>query len=191
MDTAQLKAFLKPTTKAVILVHLYGSMMDVPKVRQILKDAGREDISIIEDVAQAHGAKWMGKQAGTQARFGCYSFYPHQEYRLHLGDGGGVFSSNAEDAPENPGSPQLWPKGSLQRPVRARGINSRLDEIQAAVLRVKLPNLDTWNRQKSQMVEAYQSGLEGLPVRFPRSPRGVRTWLAPLRHPTRKPLRPG
>jgi len=164
MDTDAAIRAVTEKTKAIIPVHLYGNMVDVRKLQAALGKIGREDIAIVEDVAQAHGATLHGQQAGTLGRFGAFSFYPSKNIGA-LGDAGAVFSSSLEDiqalrALRNYGQKDRY---NAETP---RGINSRLDEIQAAILAVKLHHLDRWLREKATMMARYHTGLSAVPVSF-------------------------
>ena len=170
MDVSQAFRAITPRTKAIIPVHLYGNMVDVYKLREGLVEIGRQDISIIEDVAQAHGAKLSKAKAGTIGRFGAFSFYPSKNIGA-LGDGGAVFCRDRNDMEK---LRMLRNYGQKDRylAVASRGINSRLDEIQAAVLEVKLPNLDRWIDYKSKLMSDYRKELFGLPVTLQRTTAG-------------------
>lgn len=164
MDLNLLRSAIRPQTKAIIAVHLYGNMVAVPKIKEILKKLGREDISIIEDVAQAQGATFHAHQAGTLGRFGAFSFYPTKNLGA-LGDGGAVFCKSREDATlirllHNYG------KDNHQLAKVSRGINSRLDEIQAAILNTRLTLLSKWNLKKAAMMARYRQEYRGLPIEF-------------------------
>lgn len=171
MDLALLERALTKRTKAIVTVHLYGNMVDVPGVKAILARVGREDVSIIEDVAQAQGASIHGQQAGTIGRFGAFSFYPSKNIGA-LGDGGAVFCRQAEDQ-EHVRMLRNYGQKDRYYASLSQGVNSRLDEIQAAILSVKLPKLQTWNRRKDQQIEAYRTEFEGLPLRFQQLTPGV------------------
>lgn len=164
LDSSQLAGALTPRTKAVIAVHLYGNMADINAVAGALQAAGRADIAIIEDVAQAQGARLNGKNAGTIGRFGAFSFYPSKNIGA-LGDGGAVHCSTAADAAtvkdlRNYGQKDRYHAETLH------GINSRLDEVQAAILTEKLPFLDRWNNRKAELMTVYRRELAGLPFVF-------------------------
>lgn len=162
MDASALAAALTPRTKAVIATHLYGQMVDVPAVLGVAQRAG---IPVIEDCAQAHGAALRGRYAGTWGAAGCFSFYPTKNLGA-LGDGGAVVTSDAALA----GRVRLlrqygWT--SQYRSVLPGGRNSRLDELQAAVLRAKLPHLMRWNERRRAIARAYAGGLRQAPLTLP------------------------
>ena len=154
MSTTSFENAISKNTKAVIITHLYGQMADMPS---LLAAAHRVQIPIIEDCAQAHGAKLAGKRAGSWGELGCFSFYPTKNLGA-LGDGGAVVTSNDLLADR---LKQLRQYGweSKYRSIIAGGCNSRLDEIQAAILRVKLPQLDFWNQRRREIAKAYATGI--------------------------------
>ena len=188
IDASKIQAALTPKTRALLAVHLYGSMVDVPAIKKILLESGREDVSIIEDVAQAHGATWITSgissqlssgpesvQAGTQARFGAFSFYPTKNIGA-LGDAGAVFCRSETDLAQLKMLRNYGQKDRYNALV-ARGINSRLDEVQAAVLSIKLPKLAEWNAKKSAQMTRYRTELKGLPLQFQKVPKAcVPAW---------------
>lgn len=155
---------LSPTTRAVIAVHLYGNMADCLAIQAVLHGADRDDVALIEDVAQAQGALLHDRQAGTIGRFGAFSFYPSKNIGA-LGDGGAVCAGDSEDGNR---VKVLRNYGQQDRyhATAPRGINSRLDELQAALLSVKLPHLKAWNRRKALLMDTYRHELDGLPLSF-------------------------
>ncbi len=164
MDLQLLNGAIGAKTKALIAVHLYGNMVSIPEIQKILEALQREDIAIIEDVAQAQGASLGSRQAGTLGNFGAFSFYPTKNLGA-MGDGGAVFSRSERE-------------GNLLRSLRnygqedratvrvARGINSRLDEMQAAILKTRLESLQQRNETKSSMMGHYRKSLADFPVVF-------------------------
>jgi dTDP-3-amino-2,3,6-trideoxy-4-keto-D-glucose/dTDP-3-amino-3,4,6-trideoxy-alpha-D-glucose/dTDP-2,6-dideoxy-D-kanosamine transaminase len=138
--------------RAVIATHLYGRTAAMPA---ILKAAA--GTPVIEDCAQAHGACLDGRPAGTWGALGCFSFYPTKNLGA-LGDGGAVVTSDAGLAARVRGLGQYGWSGKY-RSALAGGRNSRLDEIQAAVLRVKLPRLAGWNRRRLKIAGDYNRAL--------------------------------
>ncbi len=143
-----------PDIKAVVVVHLYGQMADMPA---ILESAKRHDLIVIEDCAQAHGAALDGRKAGTRGDFGCFSFYPTKNLGA-LGDGGAVVTDNAAAAERLSTLRQYgWDE---MRSSQLEGVNSRLDELQAAVLRERLKHLDADNAARRRIAAAYRSGLQ-------------------------------
>jgi dTDP-4-amino-4,6-dideoxygalactose transaminase len=154
--------------KAVIPVHLYGQCADMDVLGQISEE---HSLVIVEDAAQAFGATWRGRLAGTIGQVGCFSFYPSKNLNA-FGDAGAV-STNDEQIADR--VRMLRVHGSRQRYYHDEiGWNSRLDSIQAAVLSVKLKYLEQWNQQRQQHAETYrqlfeQAGFGGSdsPVRLP------------------------
>ncbi|MBC7925708.1 MAG: DegT/DnrJ/EryC1/StrS family aminotransferase, partial [Bryobacteraceae bacterium] len=138
----------RPDLQAVVATHLYGQMEPMPEV---LDAAG--SVPVIEDCAQAHGASLQGRQAGTWGIAGCFSFYPTKNLGA-FGDGGAVITSDAEIAGTIRALRQYGWTAKYASSVQG-GRNSRLDEMQAAVLRAKLPYLDRWNQRRREIAEAY------------------------------------
>jgi dTDP-4-amino-4,6-dideoxygalactose transaminase len=160
LDPEALAAAMGPRVRAVIATHLYGRMCDMPS---ILRAAG--DAPVIEDCAQAHGARLGGRAAGAWGAMGCYSFYPTKNLGA-LGDGGAVVTSDPALA-DRVRSLRQYGWTSRYRSQSARGRNSRLDEIQAAVLRVKLPHLEGWNRRRREIALSYNRLLDGVGLSTP------------------------
>jgi dTDP-4-amino-4,6-dideoxygalactose transaminase len=151
MDVGQVEAAISPRTKAIIAVHLYGQCVDM---QPLLELAGKHNIPIIEDTAQAIGAEDRGRRAGSMGTIGCLSFYPSKN--LGAAGDGGMLVTNDEDHARR--LRMLHVHGEERRYYHAMvGINSRLDEIQAAVLRAKLPHLDGWTEARRQRVQQYQA----------------------------------
>jgi len=152
LDPALLEARITPRTKAIIPVHLYGQTAPMDEINRI---AARHGIAVIEDAAQAHGATWRGRRAGGLGDIGCFSFYPSKNLGA-LGDAGAV-TTNRTDIAERIRSlsnhgriPTLPDRHILQ------GHNHRLDALQAALLSVKLPHLDRWNRARTRIADRYR-----------------------------------
>ncbi|MEY4699850.1 MAG: hypothetical protein RL326_37 [Pseudomonadota bacterium] len=158
------EAALTPRTKAICPVHLYGRVCDMDLVTRFAK---RHNLAIVEDTAQAHGARWNGRRAGTFGDVGCFSFYPGKNLGAY-GDGGAVVM-NAEKLYKQ--VRKLRNYGSeikYQHPEK--GMNSRLDSIQAAVLNVKLGHLETWNEKRWSIAARYTELLtpfQSLGIRLP------------------------
>jgi dTDP-4-amino-4,6-dideoxygalactose transaminase len=149
--------------KAVVVVHLYGhpARMDA-----ILRVAERHGLEVVEDCAQSHGAAWMGRQTGTWGRAAAFSFYPTKNLGA-LGDGGAVVTRDGELAER---VRLLREYGWRERYVsEVSGRNSRLDELQAAVLRVRLRYLERENGMRCRLAQAYDQALQGAGVRLPQS----------------------
>jgi dTDP-4-amino-4,6-dideoxygalactose transaminase len=154
MDPSKLEAAITPRTKVILPVHLYGHPADMEPILEI---AGRHGIPVLEDAAQAHGAEVGGKRAGTLGHAACFSFYPGKNLGAY-GDAGAVVSNDVGFIDQvrqvaNHGS------GAEKYSHLVPGTNSRLDTIQAAVLRAKLLHLDAWNRERTERALAYGSAL--------------------------------
>ena len=144
---------------AVIVTHLYGQLADTDA---IVATASRLGIPVIEDCAQAHGATRAGTRAGAFATIGCFSFYPTKNLGA-VGDGGAVVTSDAALA-SRARSLRQYGWGAKYHVESQGGRNSRLDEIQAAVLNDRLPHLDEWNDARRAIAGSYQERLDGLPL---------------------------
>jgi dTDP-4-amino-4,6-dideoxygalactose transaminase len=156
MDAKQIEAKITPRTKAILPVHLYGQAADM---QPILAIAERHKLLVIEDAAQAHGAKYKEKRVGGLADAGCFSFYPAKNLGA-FGDGGIVITQNAQVAEKlrmlrNYGQREKYHHVFL-------AYNRRLDTIQAAILWVKLKHLDAWNAARRQAAEMYRQELSGI-----------------------------
>ncbi|MBI3180822.1 MAG: DegT/DnrJ/EryC1/StrS family aminotransferase [Myxococcales bacterium] len=164
MDPRCLEAALTLRTRAVVPVHLYGNPAEVLLIAEQLARLGRTDVAVVEDAAQAQGASAAGAMVGTVGRFGAFSFYPTKNCGA-LGDGGAVFARSEADAER---VRELRHYGQKDRglPRHPRALNSRLDELQAAILTVRLGKVSEWNARKARMVQRYRSELGDLPVRF-------------------------
>jgi dTDP-3-amino-3,4,6-trideoxy-alpha-D-glucose transaminase len=150
-----------PRTRAVIAVHLMGSTVDLDPILEITRARG---IRLIEDTAQAHGAWYHGRRAGSMGDFGCFSFYPTKNLGA-WGDGGAVVTPDAELADQ-----VRLLRSHGERPRyhhRVVGMTARLDALQAAILRVKLARLDDWNEARRRLGTALRDGLEGTSVELP------------------------
>jgi dTDP-3-amino-2,3,6-trideoxy-4-keto-D-glucose/dTDP-3-amino-3,4,6-trideoxy-alpha-D-glucose/dTDP-2,6-dideoxy-D-kanosamine transaminase len=139
---------------AVVVTHLYGRMADMPA---ILTAAGA--VPVIEDCAQAHGASWHGRRAGTWGAAGTFSFYPTKNLGA-LGDGGAVVTNDMDTAGRLRALRQYGWTAKYTSSVEG-GRNSRLDELQAAILRAQLPLLDGWNERRREIAAAYGGGRGG------------------------------
>ncbi|MDX6528234.1 MAG: hypothetical protein QOH41_524 [Blastocatellia bacterium] len=156
LDPTRLDAAITSRTKAIIAVHLYGQPADMDAIRAIASPYG---IKVIEDAAQAHGARYKGRRAGSLADAAAFSFYPGKNLGA-LGDCGAVSTNDRELADRiqilrNYGSREKYHN-------EAKGFNSRLDELQAALLRVKLRKLDEWNERRKRIAARYLKALEGV-----------------------------
>ena len=161
MDPAHMEASIGPATRAIVPVHLYGQTADLDPILSI---ARRHGLRVLEDAAQAHGAEYKGRKAGSSGDVGCFSFYPTKNLGA-FGDGGLVATSDADLAER---LKLLREYGWAERYVSStKGTNSRLDEIQAAILRVKLKKLDEWNAIRREHAALYDQLLAGGPVVTP------------------------
>ncbi|MFV9503873.1 MAG: DegT/DnrJ/EryC1/StrS family aminotransferase [Oscillochloridaceae bacterium umkhey_bin13] len=160
LDPATLSAAITPRTKALMPVHLYGRLAAMEPIMAVAQAHG---LAVIEDAAQAHGA-WRMDQAGRPRRAGtwgdlaCFSFYPSKNLGA-LGDAGAI-TTNRPELAERLRRLRMYGWGAKYRTTDLGGRNSRLDEIQAAVLRVKLRHLDAWNAARAERAEWYQTLLQ-------------------------------
>ncbi len=153
IDPKQIEAAISAHTKAIIAVHLYGQPADMQAINAIAK---LHNLKVIEDAAQAHGALYKQQPTGSLADAAAFSFYPGKNLGA-MGDGGAVVT-NDTDIAEKIG--KLRNYGSSKKYQHdIAGVNSRLDEIQAAVLRIKLRYLDENNKQRSKLADLYKSAL--------------------------------
>lgn len=156
-----LETRVSKNTQGVVLVHLYGNMVDIPAIRRGLKEQGLTP-TLIEDVAQATGSRLGEKAAGTLGDFGAFSFYPTKNIGA-LGDGGGVFCANS-NLSERLRMLRNYGQRTRYLAELPRGLNSRLDEMQAAILRVRLAGLDKASGIKDRQMALYRQGLSELPI---------------------------
>ena len=180
-------AAVSPRTKAILPVHLYGHPADLGALGELGRARG---IPVIEDACQAIGAEYQGRRVGALTGVGALSFYPTKNLGA-LGDGGAVVVQEAEVAAR---LRRLRNGGQSDRYRHVVvGVNSRLDEMQAAILRAKLLRLDGWMARRRAIAERYRAGLEGTPVALPREQPGVRSahHLFVVRHPRRDALMKG
>ncbi|KYZ76428.1 erythromycin biosynthesis sensory transduction protein eryC1 [Anaerosporomusa subterranea] len=153
LNPMKLESAITAKTKAVIPVHLYGQPADMDPIKKI---AGRYSLKVLEDSAQAHGAKYKGKRCGGLGDAAGFSFYPGKNLGA-FGDGGAVTTNDAELANT---IRKLRSYGSEKKYVHElQGFNSRLDEMQAAFLRVRLPVLDAWNERRRTVAAFYHDTL--------------------------------
>jgi dTDP-4-amino-4,6-dideoxygalactose transaminase len=166
MSPAALAAAITPRTKAVIPVHLYGHPADLPAIAAEVNSRG---IWLIEDCAQAHGALSQGKPVGSVGKLACYSFYPTKNLGA-LGDGGAVTGNDADLLARVRALREYGWSAAARYVSFVEGMNSRLDELQAAILRVFLQHLDAENAQRRRLAAAYAACLPPgvvLPVEQP------------------------
>ncbi len=182
LDATQLQSALTAKTKAVIAVHLYGQPADLEPIQKFCQD---NQLKLIEDAAQAHGARYRGKRIGSHGDVVTWSFYPGKNLGA-FGDGGAITSNNSSLLEQirilsNYGSPTKYVH-------QVQGFNSRLDTLQACVLRVKLRYLETWNSRRKEIAKMYIQSLNTVQLPF------VPNWADPvwhlfvIRHPNRQAL---
>jgi dTDP-4-amino-4,6-dideoxygalactose transaminase len=172
LDPTSLEAAVTKRTKAILPVHLYGQPADMDPIQNIARKFG---LRVIEDAAQAHGARYKGKRIGALGHAAGWSFYPSKNLGA-FGDAGAV-TTNDDDLAVR--LRQLRNYGSRVKYVNeVRGFNSRLDEIQAAVLRVKLGHLDEWNDRRRRIAAFYLAELSETELMLPR----VFDWAEPVWH---------
>ena len=172
IDPDRIAAAITPETRAIMPVHLYGQPADMDPILEL---ARAHDLRVIEDAAQAHGARYKGRRIGGHGDVVCWSFYPGKNLGA-LGDGGAVTTNDEAIAAR---VRRLGNYGSDVKYVNIeRGVNSRLDPLQAAVLRVKLDVLDAWNDRRRAQAAAYTEALAGSGLILPHVPN----WAEPVWH---------
>jgi dTDP-4-amino-4,6-dideoxygalactose transaminase len=166
LDAHRLEAAITPRTRAIVAVHLYGQCCDLTAVKAV---CDKHQVWLIEDAAQAIGAEWEGKRAGSVGDFGCFSFFPSKNLG-GAGDGGMIVSRSAEHADR---LRLLREHGARPKYFHSIvGTNSRLDALQAAILRVKLRHLDRWSEARAKNADLYDKLFEGSRIGRPyRDPR--------------------
>jgi dTDP-4-amino-4,6-dideoxygalactose transaminase len=154
LEPEAIEKAITPRTRAIIPVHIYGQMCDMQSINEI---ASRRGLVVIEDAAQAHGATFQGRRAGAHAPSAAFSFYPTKNLGAY-GDGGAITSGDAGFIERV----KLLRQGGHAAALRLKtfGANSRLDEIQAAVLRVKLRHLERWNELRQTLAATYEAQLK-------------------------------
>jgi dTDP-4-amino-4,6-dideoxygalactose transaminase len=161
LDPGQAARRITPRTKAIIPVHLFGQ---AAPLKELLELAQARGITLVEDCAQAIGALHHGQPVGSFGRIGCFSFYPTKNLGA-VGDGGLIATSDEGLAKK---LKMLRAHGAERRYFHElHGFNSRLDELQAAILRVKLRHLDRWNARRAEIAERYRASLADRPLRLP------------------------
>lgn len=161
MDPRHLEAAATARTRAIVPVHLYGHPADIAGIAEF---AARRGLLVVEDCAQAHGAAWRGRRVGTFGDAACFSFYPTKNLGA-IGDGGAVVCRAPELAER---ARALREYGWRERYVSAvPGWNSRLDELQAAILRVKLRSLEAANARRAALAARYSAALAGCALELP------------------------
>ena len=164
IDPQRIADAITPATKVILPVHLYGQPADLDP---ILTLAQRHGLHVVEDAAQAHGARYQGRRIGGHGDVVCWSFFPGKNLGA-FGDAGAVTTNRADIADR---VRVLRNYGSREKYVNEiSGVNSRLDPLQAAVLRAKLPHLDNWTERRRQAAAVYSAGLRGAGLVLPVSP---------------------
>jgi len=170
IDPAKIEAAITPRTRAVLAVHLFGHPVDMDAIRAVTDLHG---IKLMEDCAQAHGARYKGKRVGSMGDAAAFSFYPTKNLGAY-GDGG-CLTTNDDDIADRARLLRMY--GWRQKYVsESHGINSRLDELQAAILRVKLRHLDAANEERRQRAAVYDEALKGVATPVTAS------WAEPVYH---------
>jgi dTDP-4-amino-4,6-dideoxygalactose transaminase len=155
LDPTLLEGVITPRTKAIMPVHLYGNPADMDSIMDI---ARRHGLVVIEDACQAHGARYKGRRVGSLGHAAAFSFYPAKNLGAY-GDGGIVVTNDRQVA-DNLRMLRNYGQGEKYHHL-VRGYNRRLDTLQAAILRVKLPHLDVWNHARRQHAKRYRQLLAG------------------------------
>lgn len=181
IDVTRIEAAITPRTKAIIPVHLYGQPADMDSIMEI---AAKHGLKVLEDNAQAQGARYKGRRTGSLGHAAATSFYPGKNLGA-FGDAGAITTNDGELAEK---LQMLRNYGSVEKYRHdLQGVNSRIDELQAAFLRVKLSHLDEWNNRRGMLANQYFEGLKNSGFTLP----GVPDWaeavwhLFVLRHPQR------
>lgn len=172
IDASRIEAAITERTKVILPVHLYGQPVDLDPILALARKHG---LRVVEDGAQAHGARYKGKRIGAHSDVVCWSFYPGKNLGA-MGDGGAITTDDAEIADR---IRVLRNYGSRVKYVNeVQGVNSRLDPLQAAVLRAKLPYLDAWTERRRAIADAYATSLQGTGLTLPVVPE----WAEPAWH---------
>ena len=168
MDPAAIEAAITPRTKAILPVHLYGQTADMDPILEV---ARRHGLVVIEDAAQAHGAKYKGRSAGSIGDIGCFSFYPAKNLGAY-GEGGAVTTNNAEYA-QTIRRLRDWGTDRKYHHV-LHGYNYRMEGFQGAILRVKLRHLEKWTEARRALAKKYNELLAGSGLNLPTEMPGMR-----------------
>ncbi len=185
LDPQQLERAITPRTRAIIPVHLYGQPAEMDAILDI---ARRHNLPVIEDAAQAHGAEYRGRRAGTMGDIACFSFYPGKNLGAY-GDGGALVTNNAEYAAR---AKMLRDHGRTDKYAhQIVGYGYRLDALQAAILGAKLPHLDAWNARRREVAARYDQLLKDADVVTPYVPPDISPvfHVYCIRHKNRDALR--
>lgn len=161
IDASKIEAAITQRTRAILLVHLYGQCADMDPILDV---ARRHKLLVIEDAAQAHGAEYRGRRAGSMGDLGCFSFYPTKN--LGAAGEGGMVTTNHPEFAKTAALLRSWGEEQRYRPT-LKGFNYRLPAIQAAILRVKLRRLDAWIEARRCRAAEYDRWLELSGVKLP------------------------
>jgi dTDP-4-amino-4,6-dideoxygalactose transaminase len=172
MNPDSAAAAVTARTRAILVVHLYGQSADMDPILQLAANRG---LTVVEDAAQAHGARYKGRRVGSLGKAAGFSFYPTKNLGA-VGDGGAVTTDDGQLADRVRVLRNYGSKHKNENEVR--GMNSRLDELQAALLRVKLRHLDEWNYRRKLVAGKYLQELAELPIVLPHVP----SWADPAWH---------
>jgi dTDP-4-amino-4,6-dideoxygalactose transaminase len=172
IDTSRIAAAITERTRAIMPVHLYGQPADMDPICDL---ARRHGLKVVEDAAQAHGARYKGKRIGAHGDVVCWSFYPTKNLGA-LGDAGAVTTDDVELAARIALLRNYGSRAKYTNDVP--GVNSRLDPVQAAILRAKLPYLDEWTERRRAIASAYGEALSGAGLALPQVP----DWADPVWH---------
>lgn len=162
IDASKIEAAITPKTRAILPVHLYGQCADMDVIMAIAK---KHNLVVVEDACQAHGARYKGKRAGSIGDIAAFSFYPGKNLGAY-GDGGGITTDRVDLAERVKLLRNYGQRVKYQHDVK--GGNSRLDSVQAAVLRVKLRHLDAWNAARGEAAVEYGKALAGKNIGLPK-----------------------
>ncbi len=184
LDPAGLSSAIGSRTRALIVPHLYGRVANLDAIEEVAGPAG---IAIIEDCAQAHGARFRGRMVGGIGVLGCFSFYPTKNLGA-CGDGGAVVTSN-DGLADRLRRLRQYGWGEKYETIEGRGRNSRLDEIQAAILLEKLPHLPDWNRRRKAIARSYSDRITHDRIVVPEIDEAQVVHLYVVRSPDREGLR--
>lgn len=167
IDTSNIEEKITHRTKAILVVHLYGQASNMETVMQI---ARKHQLKVVEDCAQSHGSRFKGKMTGTFGDIGCFSFYPSKNLGA-FGDGGAIVT----DDPEIAEAVKVFRNyGSEKRYFnRVVGTNSRLDELQAGLLRIRLAHISELEMEKRKICERYLSGIKNKNIKMPQVREGA------------------
>ncbi|MGI8918039.1 MAG: DegT/DnrJ/EryC1/StrS family aminotransferase [Pyrinomonadaceae bacterium] len=184
LDPVSVARMITPRTRAVVPVHLYGQVCDMEALCTVAADRG---LCVIEDAAQAHGARRDRRPAGSFGAAAAFSFYPTKNLGA-FGDGGAVIARDADLVERVRRLREGGHEAATAEGVEGR--NSRLDELQAALLRVKLRHLDKWNEQRGSLARFYNEALASVPgLTLPDAHQGHVYHLYVVQHPQREALR--